>query len=68
MAATWKINNLNYYLAKDSKNKVVYKVDYSVLDSKTVGDKNYSASNYMIINLETDVVEGLEAKDTDLCT
>ena len=68
MAAKWKINNLEYYISKDNKDKVVYSVEYSISDSKTVGDKNYSASNYMIINLETDVVEGLEAKDAVLYT
>jgi hypothetical protein len=68
MAATWKINNLNYYLSKDSKDKVVYKVDYSVLDSKTVGDKEYSASDNTSINLDLKIVEAVEAKDAVLYT
>jgi len=60
MAATWKINNLNYYLSKDSKDKVVYKVDYSVLDSKTVGDKEYSASDNTSISFDVETVEAVE--------
>lgn len=68
MAATWKINNLNYYLSKDSKDKVVYKVDYSVLDSKTVGDKEYSASDNTSISFDLEIVEAVEAKDAVLYT
>ena len=68
MAATWKINNLNYYLSKDSKDKVVYKVDYSVLDSKTVGDKEYSASDNTSISFDVETVEAVEAKDAVLYT
>jgi hypothetical protein len=68
MAATWKINNLNYYLSKDSKDKVVYKVDYSVLDSKTVGDKEYSASDNTNIIFDVETVEAVEAKDAVLYT
>jgi len=60
MAATWKINNLNYYLSKDSKDKVVYKVDYSVLDSKTVGDKEYFASDNTSISFDVETVEAVE--------
>tara|TARA_R100001443_G_scaffold90848_3_gene97361 strand:- start:2100 stop:2549 length:450 start_codon:yes stop_codon:yes gene_type:complete len=60
MAATWKINNLNYYLSKDSKDKVVYKVDYSVLDSKTVGDKEHSASDNTSISFDVETVEAVE--------
>lgn len=60
MAATWKINNLEYYLSKDSKDKVVYKVDYSVLDSKTVGDKEYSASDNTNISFDVDTIEAIE--------
>jgi len=60
MAATWKINNLNYYLSKDSKDKVVYKVDYSVLDSKTVGNKEYSASDNTSISFDVETVEAVE--------
>jgi len=60
MAATWKINNLNYYLSKDSKDKVVYKVDYSVLDSKTVGDKEYSASDNTSISFDVETIEAVE--------
>tara|TARA_R100001594_G_scaffold49605_1_gene82571 strand:- start:14046 stop:14513 length:468 start_codon:yes stop_codon:yes gene_type:complete len=68
MAAKWKINNLNYYLSKDSKDKVVYKVDYSVLDTKTVGDKEYSASDNMNISFDVETVESVEAKDAVLYT
>ena len=68
MAATWKINNLNYYLSKDSKDKVVYKVDYSVLDSKTVEDKEYSASDNTSISFDVETVEAVEAKDAVLYT
>ena len=68
MAATWKINNLEYYLSKDSKDKVVYKVDYSVLDSKTVGDKEYSASDNTSISFDVETVEAVEAKDAVLYT
>ena len=68
MAATWKINNLNYYLSKDSKDNVVYKVDYSVLDSKTVGDKEYSASDNTSISFDVETVEAVEAKDAVLYT
>ena len=68
MAAKWKINNLNYYLSKDSKDKVVYKVDYSVLDTKTVGDKEYSASDNMNISFDVETVEAVEAKDAVLYT
>ena len=68
MAATWKINNLNYYLSKDSKDKVVYKVDYSVLDSKTVGDKKYSASDNTSISFDVETVEAVEAVDAVLYT
>ena len=60
MSATWKINNLNYYLSKDSKDKVVYKVDYSVLDSKTVGDKEYSASDNTSISFDVETIEAVE--------
>ena len=68
MAATWKINNLQYHLSKDNKNKVVYKVDYSVLDSKTVGDKEYSASDNTNISFDLETVEAVEAKDAVLYT
>ena len=68
MAATWKINNLNYYLSKDSKDKVVYKVDYSVLDSKTVGNKEYSASDNTSISFDVETIEAVEAKDAVLYT
>jgi hypothetical protein len=68
MAATWKINNLQYHLSKDSKDKVVCKVDYSVSDSKTVGDKKYSASDYTSISFDVETVEAVEAKDAVLYT
>ena len=60
MAAKWKINDLQYYLSKGSKSKVVYEVKYSVSDSKVVDDKTYSANLGGSINLETDVVEAVE--------
>lgn len=68
MAATWKINNLQYYLSKDNKDKVVYKVDYSVLDSKTVGDKEYSASDNTSISFDIETAKAVEAKDAVLYT
>jgi len=68
MAAKWKINNLQYYLSKESKNKVVYEVKYSVSDSKVVEDKTYSANLDGSINLKTDVIEAVEAKDAVLYT
>jgi hypothetical protein len=68
MAATWKINNLQYHLSKDNKDKVVCKVDYSVSDSKTVGDKKYSASDYTSISFDVETVEAVEAKDAVLYT
>ena len=60
MAATWKINNLQYYLSKDNKDKVVYKVDYSVLETKTVGDKEYSASDNTSISFDVETVKAVE--------
>ena len=60
MAAKWKINDLQYYLSKESKSKVVYEVKYSVSDSKVVDDKTYSANLGGSMNLETDVVEAVE--------
>jgi len=68
MAAKWKIDDLQYYLSKESKNKVVYKVKYSVSDSKVAEDKTYSANLGGSIILETDVVEAAEAKDAVLYT
>tara|TARA_R100001082_G_scaffold111004_1_gene92824 strand:+ start:4222 stop:4689 length:468 start_codon:yes stop_codon:yes gene_type:complete len=68
MTVLWKINNLYYYLSKSNKDKVVYKVRYNVSDSKVVDDKTYSASLGGFINLETDVVEAVEAKDAVLYT
>tara|TARA_A100001391_G_scaffold177520_1_gene141600 strand:- start:1477 stop:1944 length:468 start_codon:yes stop_codon:yes gene_type:complete len=68
MAAKWKINDLQYYLSKESKNKVVYEVKYSVSDFKVVDNKTYSANLGSSMNLETDVVEAVEAKDAVLYT
>ena len=68
MAAKWKINDLQYYLSKGSKSKVVYEVKYSVSDSKVVDDKTYSANLGGSMILETDVVEAVEAKDAVLYT
>ena len=68
MAATWKINDLQYYLSKESKSKVVYEVKYSVSDSKVVDDKTYSANLGGSMNLETNVIEAIEAKDAVLYT
>ncbi len=68
MAAKWKIDDLQYYLSKESKSKVVYEVKYSVSDSKVVDDKTYSANLGGSMILETDVVEAVEAKDAVLYT
>ena len=68
MAAKWKIYDLQYYLSKESKSKVVHKVKYSVSDSKIVDDKTYSANLSGSANFNTDTVEAVEAKDAVLYT
>lgn len=68
MTVLWKINNLYYYLSKNNKDKVVYKVRYSVSGSKKVDDKTYSANTVYDINFNTDIVEAVEAKDAVLYT
>tara|TARA_R100001015_G_C4621150_1_gene178289 strand:+ start:565 stop:1050 length:486 start_codon:yes stop_codon:yes gene_type:complete len=60
MAITWKINSLEYYLSKDSKDNVVYKINYSVLGSKTVDDKVYSVGERNNINLDLEIVEAVD--------
>ena len=60
MAITWKINSLEYYLSKYSKDNVVYKINYSVLGSKTVDDKVYSAGERNNINLDLEIVEAVD--------
>jgi hypothetical protein len=68
MTISWKINNLYYYLSKNNKDKVVYKVKYSVSGSKKVDDKTYSTSKTYNISFNTDIVEAVEAKDAVLYT
>jgi len=68
MAATWKINNLQYYLSKNSKNKVIHTANYVIKDSKKVGDKEYSASKNRNISFDLEIVEAVEAKDAILYT
>ena len=68
MTVLWKINNLYYYLSKNNKDKVVYKVKYSVSGSKKVDDKTYSANTFYNIDFNTDIVEAVEAKDAALYT
>ena len=68
MTVVLKINKLYYYLSKNNKDKVVYKVRYSVSGSKKVDDKTYSANTVYDINFNTDIVEAVEAKDAVLYT
>ena len=68
MTETWKIDNLQYYLSKDSKDKVVYKISYTVSGSKTVEDKEYYAVNSTSVKLDVETVEAVEAKDAVLYT
>ena len=69
MAATWKINNLIYHLNKvDGKDKVVYKTNYKVTDSKTVGDDTYKGIYVGNIIHDLEIVEAVEAKDAVLYT
>tara|TARA_A100001391_G_scaffold47809_1_gene28468 strand:- start:118 stop:585 length:468 start_codon:yes stop_codon:yes gene_type:complete len=68
MTVTWKMDNLQYYLSKHSKDKVVYKVNYTVLGSKKVGDKEYYAVNSQSVQLDLEKVEAVEAKDAVLYT
>ena len=60
MTVTWKMDNLQYYLSKDSKDKVVYKVNYTVSGSKKVGDKEYYAVNSQSVQLDVETVEAVE--------
>tara|TARA_R100001086_G_C11836925_1_gene258084 strand:- start:35 stop:523 length:489 start_codon:yes stop_codon:yes gene_type:complete len=61
MAATWKINNLTYYLNKvDGRDKVVYKTDYKVTDSKTVGDDIYKGIYVGSIIHDLEIVEAVD--------
>jgi len=69
MAAIWKINNLIYHLNKvDGKDKVVYKTNYKVTDSKTVGDDTYKGMYVGSIIHDLEIVEAVEAKDAVLYT
>ena len=68
MTVLWKINNLYYYLSKNNKDKVVYKVKYSISGTKKVDDKTYSANTVYNIDFNTDIVEAIEAKDAVLYT
>ena len=60
MAVTWKINKLEYYLSKNSKDKVVHTANYSIKDSKKVGDKEYSANKNRNISFDLEIIEGVE--------
>tara|TARA_R100000734_G_C3241758_1_gene46192 strand:+ start:111 stop:578 length:468 start_codon:yes stop_codon:yes gene_type:complete len=68
MTVLWKINNLFYYLSKNNKDKVVYKVKCSVSGSKKVDDKTYSVNTIYNIDFNTDIVEAVKAKDAVLYT
>jgi len=68
MAATWKINNLEYYLSKNSKDKVVHTANYIIEDYKKVGDKEYFANKIRNISFDLEIKEGVEAKDAVLYT
>ena len=69
MAATWKINNLIYHLNKvDGKDKVVYKTNYQVTDSKTVGDDTYKGMYVGNIIHDLQIIEAVKGKDAVLYT
>lgn len=68
MTISWIINNLYYYLSKNNKDKVVYKVKYSVSGSKKVDNKTYFTNTVYDIDFKTDIVEAAEAKDAVLYT
>lgn len=68
MAVTWKINNLKYYLSKNSKDKVVHTANYIIEDYKKVGDKEYFANKIRNISFDLEIKEGVEAKDAVLYT
>ena len=68
MTISWIINNLYYYLSKNNKDKVVYKVKYSVSGSKKVDNKTYFTNTVYDIDFKTDIVEAAEAKDVVLYT
>ena len=68
MSLKWKINNLKYYLSKDSKEKVIFYATYIVSGSKEVGDKLYSGSYNAGISFDVEKSEAIEAKDAVLYT
>ena len=68
MALTWKIDNLEYYLSKDKKEKVVYNISYNVFDSKKVDEDLYFGRYSNSTNLDLETVEAVEAKDAVLYT
>ena len=69
MAATWKINNLIYHLNKvDGKDKVVYKTNYQVTDSKTVGDDTYKGMDAVLYNDKDTLLKDKAVKVGDVKT
>tara|TARA_R100001510_G_C7522730_1_gene117540 strand:- start:30 stop:497 length:468 start_codon:yes stop_codon:yes gene_type:complete len=68
MAVTWKIDNLEYYLSKDKKEKVVYNISYNVFDSKKVDEDFYFGRYSNSTNLDVETIEAVKAKDAVLYT
>jgi hypothetical protein len=68
MTITWKINELDYYLSKDIKEKVIYNALYSVSGIKSVGEEEYQAKYQSSANFDIEIVEAVEAVDAVLYT
>ena len=68
MAATWKIDNIKYYISYDNKSNVVHTIDYIVSDSKEVKDKKYTHNHYGVLTIDLDIVKAAEAVDAVLYT
>jgi hypothetical protein len=60
MTITWKINELDYYLSKDSKEKVIYNALYSVSGIKSVGEEEYQAKYQSPVNFDLEIVEAVD--------
>jgi len=60
MAVTWEINNLEYYLSKNKKEKVVYNISYNVFDSKEVDENLYFGRYSSSTNLDLEIVEAVD--------
>lgn len=60
MTITWKINELDYYLSKDSKEKVVYNALYSVSGIKSVGEEEYQAKYQSSVDFDLEIVEAVD--------